>query len=446
MGAVSRGIPVNHGIDSIMILVSFATIYLIGVLSHLFAWKVTVKLPGTGNWTLGFSGVGIGQVLYGVYLLTHTFAFAAIGYIFDISGVVLIVRGCYIFILGKRRITTELAIAVAGITASMVFSGFYLDPVIRLAFGNLAFATLQFRATVIFLKCPDHSLKPTVFFVSLCLGCLGVVELVQVAMVLVTGDVNLYFITKFTYLILFQVTYLGLIMTSLHLSYARFQQRLKTQSIDKDILLQEMHHRTKNNLALVNSLVSLESSGFSDGMINASFTRISSRIRTIALLHDRLQHAGATRLVRSDEYFAQILGITPVQASSDGKRIETIADIEALEIDTKTAITLGLIVNELFTNAMKHAFPDNRSGKISVSFKRHGDHFVLVVEDNGIGMPAGSREGSLGLSLIRALADQLLGSLMYESSSGTRFTLSLPVQTIFTIPKQDSPSRDGECS
>lgn len=418
-----------------LILTGFSFIYIFLVLSHWWAWKFTAKLQGMGEWTLGFAGVALGEILYAVYLFTKAIPVAAVGYIVEAIGLVFVVRGCNIFILGRRGVGREIAIAGFGVVASMVFTSIVPDLNIRLLFGNLAFAVLQFTAAAVLIRRADPSLMPSLAFIPVCFILVGSIGMAQVALVLASSDPETHFRTKPLFMLLTQFAYFGLMLTALHLSYARFQNALAERIKERDTLLKEMHHRTKNNLAIVGSLVSLESAAFSDDQVKKAFARVGARLKTISLLHERMQDDNASRSVKADEYLSHILELANIDAKNPTQSVQTVGAIEKVDLDTKIALPLGIIVNELATNAIKHAFPGDRVGKLNVSLKKNDGIFELVVEDDGIGISNDRPEGSLGIGLVRALSEQVCGELTCEPRMpGTRYRLVFPLR-----------NQDGSC-
>jgi two-component sensor histidine kinase len=313
-----------------------------------------------------------------------------------------------------------------GIAVSAVFTALYPHPLLRLALGNSAFALLQFRVAALFLSRQNSSFRQSIRYVALILILLGTAELLQVAIVLVNRSQELYLLLKPIFSVVYQFGYIGLMMTAMHLAYARFQLRLSRQVEERNTLLKEMHHRTKNNLALVASLVSIESSQFQDPETTNAFNRLRTRIHTIASLHEQLQHSETSRRVFIDEYLSYVLEQTRAQYAGSIQNVEIVTEISNFATDSKAAITLGLITNELVANAMKHAFPAQKGGRINVRFSSKDGNCELVVDDDGIGIPVPVREGAMGMQLVNALVNQLAGRLMYSSESGTRYCITFP--------------------
>lgn len=209
------------------------------------------------------------------------------------------------------------------------------------------------------------------------------------------------------------------------------EEKLKASLAEKEVLLQEIHHRVKNNLNIIISLLNLQSSYVSDDAIIDMFTDSQSRIRTMALIHEQLY--GSENLARLN--FADYVGdlvnhLAMACQDATDNAIELCVNIAPVTLNLETATPCGLILNELITNAFKHAFIDGRSGKISITLTRHAHELHLVVQDDGIGFSPNldwQNSPTLGLRLVRILARQLEATLTQKSSqtSGTYFCLTL---------------------
>lgn len=197
-------------------------------------------------------------------------------------------------------------------------------------------------------------------------------------------------------------------------------ERLRASLAEKDVLLKEVHHRVKNNLEVVTSLLELQSDGMQDRAARDALRLARNRIHAIADIHALLYRSAdlAQVDVRS---FAEGLAESLFSVfEADPRRVRLVAQDGELAIDIQRAVPLGLILNELVCNALKHAFPGDRRGEIRIGV---GDG-VLFVADDGVGMPRGEpAAGALGLELVRLLAQQLGGTIEIASPPGTRVTL-----------------------
>jgi PAS domain S-box-containing protein len=210
----------------------------------------------------------------------------------------------------------------------------------------------------------------------------------------------------------------------------QIEDRLKASLGEKEILLQEIHHRVKNNLNIIISLLNLQSNYVMDDAIIAMFLDSQSRIRTMALIHEQLYGSENLAQLNFADYVRDLVNhlTSAFQPSADAE-IELCVNIAPVTLNLETATPCGLIINELVTNAFKHAFVDGRSGKVSISLTHQEDGLHLVVQDDGMGFAPHidwQQCPSLGLRLVRILTRQLEATLTQESGpTGTYFCLSL---------------------
>jgi len=199
---------------------------------------------------------------------------------------------------------------------------------------------------------------------------------------------------------------------------------------EKVILLKEIHHRVKNNLQVMSSLLNLQAGSTADPEARERLRESQGRIRIMALIHEKLYESRDLAGADAVDYLRKLVSSAFYAYDGDSDRIRAHVDGDPIQLDADTALPLGLLVNELVTNAMKHAFPGGRPGTIEIELRRNGAGTLqLRVADDGIGMPADlERGGSLGLQLVDALVGQLDGSLAITRVGGTRvdITLSIP--------------------
>ena len=202
---------------------------------------------------------------------------------------------------------------------------------------------------------------------------------------------------------------------------------LEAAVAEKTVLLKEVHHRVKNNLAVIVSLLSMKAGAIEGDEAQEALEDSQRRVRSIALIHEHL--SGTEHLDRIDfsEYAGELLQELGSVYGDAAGRIGSGGGAEPIEMGIHRAIPCALILNELVTNALKHAFPDGRErrGRVSLRHRRPGE-LELNVEDNGVGCPriAAARSGkSLGLRIVEILAKQLEGSLEQPECAGTRFVL-----------------------
>jgi two-component sensor histidine kinase len=207
----------------------------------------------------------------------------------------------------------------------------------------------------------------------------------------------------------------------------RAEQELQASLEEKVVLLKEIHHRVKNNLQVISSLLNLQSQTIEDDDTLATLRDSQNRIRSMALIHERLYRSRDLSRIDLGEYVQSLSSflIRSYRAYTRAVQLRVDADDVALSIDA--AVPCGLIINELMSNALKHAFPDGREGEIRVAIKADNGLVQLSVGDNGVGFPddVDFRETeSLGLQLVNTLVDQLDGTVALRVNGGTTFEIA----------------------
>lgn len=215
------------------------------------------------------------------------------------------------------------------------------------------------------------------------------------------------------------------------LAQARTEADLRGLLAARNAAVREVHHRVKNNLQLVSSLLQLEARGAGDGEARRHLDDARDRIQAIALVHEMLYVADDLSGVRFDAYVTQLVRAlqTGVPAAARIATRVAVAPRE-LELELPIAVPCALLINELVTNAYKHGFPDGRAGTVTIALSGGDAQLQLTVADDGVGMGAIDWEtvGTLGYRLVRALAQQLHGSIAVERAGGTRVRISFPME------------------
>ncbi len=217
------------------------------------------------------------------------------------------------------------------------------------------------------------------------------------------------------------------------------EERIKEALKEKEVLLKEVHHRVKNNLQVIVSLLKLQARSISDPQTLEIFRNSQERVRAMALVHEKLYQSEDLARINFREYIESLIRNLTSTYAIHPNHFDLKLEIEKFTLDIETAIPLGLVINELVTNAMKHAFTDGRKGIIKVSLAREKQQtsetedieyrYTLVIADNGIGFshtrtvePGENR--SLGLMLVDSLVQQLRGTLDLEQVGGTKYTIT----------------------
>lgn len=208
------------------------------------------------------------------------------------------------------------------------------------------------------------------------------------------------------------------------------ERRIKASLDEKEVLLREIHHRVKNNLAVVHALLSIQSRAGADEFHREMFENAKKRIRSMAMAHELLYQSDPVSEIRVEDYLGKLIDHLAGYFKDLGGRITINRNIESFVFGLDVAVPLGLIVTELVSNALKHGFPDGRDGEVTTALRSIDNTNVeLTVFDNGVGFPAGAEEDaprSLGLGLVDIFVRQLRGTMAMEHENGTRVWIRFP--------------------
>jgi two-component sensor histidine kinase len=211
----------------------------------------------------------------------------------------------------------------------------------------------------------------------------------------------------------------------------RAEDQARAALQEKEVLLKEIHHRVKNNLQVVSSLLNLQSGQIQDPRITEAFRDSQNRVRSMALIHERLYQSENLAVIDFADYVRNLAEhlLHSYGVGAENVTLDVEADTVLLDIDT--AAPCGLLLNELVSNALKHGFPDNRTGGIQVGLHAGQDgHLTLTVSDDGVGFPEDidtQNARSLGLQLVHTLVRQLDGHIEVHRRNGTTFSVTFPV-------------------
>ena len=215
----------------------------------------------------------------------------------------------------------------------------------------------------------------------------------------------------------------------------RQQARLVRAMDQQELAMQEIHHRVKNNLQIVASLLNLQASRIRLPEARAEFQSARDRVRALATLHRHLYAHGEVHTIDMREFLIELCGqLFQAMGEKAGERLHLEIEAPELKMSSDQAVPLALIVTEAVSNAVKYAFPGGRRGRIAVRLTAGGERATLVVQDDGVGIPAGrvetdagTRDG-IGIQLIRGFTRQLGATLAVEEGQGTRYTVDMPLR------------------
>lgn len=206
-------------------------------------------------------------------------------------------------------------------------------------------------------------------------------------------------------------------------------ERVRESLREKEVLLRELYHRTKNNMQVIYSLMSLEAEKTGNEALRAAFDLIGSKIRTMALVHQKLYESRDLTSISLNEYIADIVTLIVSNSRAAAGRISVDQDIDPCNVSIDTAIPFGLVLNELISNSVLHAFPGDRRGTIAITLRASTDEITLLYRDDGIGLSPEINpleSPSLGLTIIREIVrHQLHGRIRFHGGSGFSCDISL---------------------
>lgn len=207
----------------------------------------------------------------------------------------------------------------------------------------------------------------------------------------------------------------------------RSEDMLRSSLAEKETLLREVHHRVKNNMQVVSSLLNLQSAAVADLRQRELLDECHTRVRAMALVHEQLYATENLTALDAERYVTELCNLLFASYHPQGCRVRLRLELTPWPLDLETAIPLGLILHEWLTNALKHAFVGRQEGLLRVACHEHADgHRELVVADDGCGLPPGlqpERSTGLGFRMTHSLIRQLDGALHIDRASGTALTL-----------------------
>jgi len=203
---------------------------------------------------------------------------------------------------------------------------------------------------------------------------------------------------------------------------AKANKGLTVSLRERELLVQEVHHRVHNNLQIICSLLEMQSPAVSEPPLASVILETQNRILSMATIHQTLYDSGNLSEVEFAEYIHRLASDVSNSYGLGPARIQLAFELEPVRLEIDRAIPCGLILNEWLSNAFKHAFPDDRKGEVRISLQQRGRLILLAVHDNGVGLPKGHVPGdpkSLGLSLVNVLSEQLEGTVEITSKQGS---------------------------
>ena len=205
------------------------------------------------------------------------------------------------------------------------------------------------------------------------------------------------------------------------------EQQIKKDLMAKEILLKEIHHRVKNNMQIISSILKLQSRSIRNEKMLKLFKESQNRIRSMALIHEKLYQTEDFTLINFNDYVRSLSTYLLITFCVNIDNVNLSINIKNVMLDIDIAIPCGLILNEVLSNSLKYAFPKNRKGNIWIEFSLNKGEYTMIIKDNGIGFSKNitlSNTETLGLQLVRALSDQLHGKVIFSGEKGMNFKIT----------------------
>ncbi len=206
---------------------------------------------------------------------------------------------------------------------------------------------------------------------------------------------------------------------------------LRDALAEKEILLKEIHHRVKNNLMVISSLLNLQSKYIQDEVALDIFRESQNRAKSMALIHERLYRSTDLKRIDFGDYIRTLTTDLYHTYATEARGIKLNMDLEDIMVDINTTVPLGLILNELVTNSLKYAFPEGSEGEINIKFYKKDDELILIIGDDGVGFPEEldfRHTETLGLQLVNNLTNQISGKIELDRTNGTKFKITFKEQ------------------
>ncbi len=207
------------------------------------------------------------------------------------------------------------------------------------------------------------------------------------------------------------------------------ETQIESSLKEKEYLLKEIHHRVKNNLQVISSLLSMQARKATDLKVKQVLTESQNRVKSIALVHEKLYQSRSLDRIEYGDYLTKVVTHLFESFNVNPAQISWKVNARDVDVNIEQAVPCSLILNEMITNSLKYAFPEGRKGEITISFSLANGNYTLDYRDNGVGVPAGAhleRSGSLGMQLINGLTRQLDGKIAIDTEVGVHYTIIFP--------------------
>ena len=407
------------------------------------------RFAGLNFWVLCYFLTTIGLGLLALPNIVPPFFSMVVANVINLGALILLYHGLRLFIEKRGLQYANLIILIAFVLVHLYFT--MIEPSVRGRIINqsAAISIVWIQCAWLMLYRVSVSFKSGSIYVGLVCLLLCLNSIVRIVLNLIYHQGDTYFtsgtLNVMSYMIsqtlLIALTFCLFLIVSNRLNrelesdiFRRklVEEQLKFSLEEKKTLLQEIHHRVKNNMVVVSGLLNLQANNMKDERLKAALSDSQSRLQAMSDIHEILYKSDNLSAVDMNLYLTKLTRDV-VQNYTLGNRVSFKIKAELILIGTRQASPIGLIINELITNSLKYAFPDTEEGEIKINLQKTEDQIELTYMDNGIGIPDNFdwyNTKSMGLNLVKMLAEnQLDGSIDMESNNGTKFTIIFNIET-----------------
>ncbi len=396
------------------------------------------------NWTTfrnNFKGIGLWSIGMGLFA-TGFLLIAMRGIVHDMFSIVIantiIVLGASLFFRGTRLFYGSKSSEIINyVLTGLIFVTFlyftFTDPKLhtRIMLVFSAYAIVMIRTASLHLNAQTlykRYIAFTVTFIYICAGTLLIFAL-GLALGVHMPHGNEFFAIESPQvipLLICLLSILGVAVGSLQVASNRLLESETRLVEERTMLIKETHHRVKNNLAVINSLLFMQARASGDAKLSEALQASINRISSMSLLYEMLNTKDQIGVIRCSEYVPRL--INHISQSFMLPDVKIHSDIDSCELSIDDMISCSLIINELVTNAFKYAFADKQEGEILLKMTKETESYIFIVRDNGVGLPddfsTEDRPGSMGMRIVNALVGQLKGEMQVNSHGGAEFRIT----------------------
>ncbi|MBN2441032.1 MAG: sensor histidine kinase [Spirochaetales bacterium] len=387
------------------------------------------RYPGTFGWMIGLLTAACGEILLMLRGIIPDFFTIVMSNTCLLSGYVIFYFGLRHFIENKVRGSFNIILICIFFALFNIFGLVSPDLFLRYIIFSVFIVIISSQFVWFLIKNASGKLKQTFIGLSALFSFYGIVYIVRIITTIVWPPHDDFYhsgMIENVYIIISQIVILIIGIFLVVIINKKLLSELQIYADENKILVKEIHHRVKNNLQMILSLLQLQSNRTDEIYIKEAFKTIRNRILSISFVHEKLYRENDLGNIELSYYLNSLIEGLIQTYDLSYSNIKFISQVPDFKLNIAVAVPIGLIVNELVTNSIKYAFPGKDFGTISVKFYKNSELYTLSVRDDGIGLPENFKlenNQSLGSQLLLTLVRQLDGSIEYNTNNGTHFKI-----------------------